>query len=1018
MNKNKYSDYIKFIAFILCFVGIPLGMAFTGYYYTFQSNKSILEKKLSNEINAFYTKLEPFADQQKFWISILENTVANYSKKGKNNQETANNIVNNLTRLQKDYEFEYIVFNPTYGAIADIASDTLGGNLDEIKKAVHVLWKFQSLHSFDISLEDQEILGKVFGPQFFVNHLNSDSYDKKGASLCWTDSLYKRRLIWNIYIHKFLVLVFLKQKYLDDLNCIKTYLDNSVNELTEGFGFSIKNTNNNSYLHLKNEKQLIEEIEKASFIYEKDHFLEVSSDNYYIYPYFLRPGLTIYGYFDKSKINNIKPSVYWVVCLLLVSILCILLSIYGWKVIILHRLIKVSIKWKLIFLFFFANGLPLLVLIFIGNDFLRQARNEYIQQKIEEGTSFLQDFDEKYELEYARAIIRKEKIKRDIIKRRGFFGEEELEDLYNGISSDTWCLFVIASEGQTLLRNSDGIFNDGDLKKNSSGSYKGEIKYSHMKSHRFDNHLSTQIEFSQKLGYYMLNKFNNKTIDTKKAAEVELILESVLRKKLDLFIYDIFVKLGNYMPVGLGQNVHPALFDYISIKNNEVYDYFMFSTLKTESFQNNYFNKVISKANRNEIGLKVIVWNPKLGFSPKKEKSLELESFRQRLNSYPVNQPIIINHNKTDYIAMGFDCKHIVKSKLIGLYPLFLIDEQVLRKRNELIIFSIMSLIVTLTLSSIIIKSFLAPLSVIYTGAKSIEQKNFQHRLPKLGRDEFGAIGKIFNEVIVDLEELSVAGAIQEQLLPNSEIKTGHFSLYGKSVAMGELGGDYFDFIEMEDNKFAVALGDVAGHGVGASLIMAMAKAGLITLDSLLITPQKLIERLHEMIYKSKTQNQRKIMTFQYMYLDGESGEALYSNAGGCSPFIIRKSSGIVEELKLPGAVLGAFKKGKFTETSVKFESGDAIVFYSDGIVECKDEKGTVLGYDNLKILLQKCWNENAEKFYNNIYQSYLEYIGGQKADAEDDVTIVVLVFNKSSVVQDNFGCIIESDAEHSQLVN
>ena len=57
MNKKKYSDYIKFIAFILCFVGIPLGMAFTGYYYTFQSNKSILEKKLSNEINAFYTKL-------------------------------------------------------------------------------------------------------------------------------------------------------------------------------------------------------------------------------------------------------------------------------------------------------------------------------------------------------------------------------------------------------------------------------------------------------------------------------------------------------------------------------------------------------------------------------------------------------------------------------------------------------------------------------------------------------------------------------------------------------------------------------------------------------------------------------------------------------------------------------------------------------------------------------------------------------------------------------------------------
>ncbi|MBP5467628.1 MAG: SpoIIE family protein phosphatase, partial [Candidatus Riflebacteria bacterium] len=299
----------------------------------------------------------------------------------------------------------------------------------------------------------------------------------------------------------------------------------------------------------------------------------------------------------------------------------------------------------------------------------------------------------------------------------------------------------------------------------------------------------------------------------------------------------------------------------------------------------------------------------------------------------------------------------------------------------------------------IIIKSFIYPLSFIHDGAKAIEQKNFQYKLPTLDRDDCGALGEIFNEVIGDLEELSVAGAIQEQLLPNSEIKTGYFNLYGKSVPMGALGGDYFDFIEMEDNKFSVALGDVAGHGVGASLIMAMAKAGLVSLDSLWKKPQQLILKLHEMVYKSKTQNQKKIMTFQYIYLDGESGQGIYSNAGGCSPFIIRKSKEIVEELKLPGAVLGAFKKGKFSETSIKFDIGDAIVFYTDGIVECKNKSGTVLGYDKLKNLLYKCWNKDAKIFYNNVYNSYLEYIGGNKADAEDDVTIVILVFNKPTEV-------------------
>ena len=393
----------------------------------------------------------------------------------------------------------------------------------------------------------------------------------------------------------------------------------------------------------------------------------------------------------------------------------------------------------------------------------------------------------------------------------------------------------------------------------------------------------------------------------------------------------------------------------------------MLATIRTKFFQRSYLRRVIPQANRNEIGLKIICWNNENLFIPENEFSLSLEDFRKRLSPYPIKEPIILKHRNADYIAMGFDCKHIERSKLIGLYPLDLIEEHVALRRNELILFSLLSLVVTLILSSIIIKSFISPLSAIYDGVKAIEQKDFDYQLPPLGRDEFGAMGKFFNEVIGDLEELSVAGAIQEQLLPNSEIKTGYFSLYGKSVPMGALGGDYFDFIEMEDNKFSVALGDVAGHGVGASLIMAMAKAGLVSLDSLWKTPQKLITKLHDMVYKSKTQNQRKIMTFQYIYLDGESGQGLYSNAGGCSPFIIRKSKGIVEELKLPGAVLGAFKKGKFTEKSVEFDVGDAIVFYTDGVVECKNKSGVVLGYDNLKILLQKCWDKDAKKFYNNV---------------------------------------------------
>jgi serine phosphatase RsbU (regulator of sigma subunit) len=263
--------------------------------------------------------------------------------------------------------------------------------------------------------------------------------------------------------------------------------------------------------------------------------------------------------------------------------------------------------------------------------------------------------------------------------------------------------------------------------------------------------------------------------------------------------------------------------------------------------------------------------------------------------------------------------------------------------------------------------------------------------MPDLGRDEFGSMGGIFNDVMIDLEELSVAGAIQEQLLPQQQIETGCFSLFGRSIAMGELGGDYFDHIEISNDKFSVLLGDVAGHGVGAALIMAMAKAGIIQSEDLLDQPLALLNRLHGLIYASKTKKQKKIMTFQYLCVEAQNGKATYANAGACSPIIIRKSQDSAEELTLAGAALGAFKKPNYSEITIDFAPGDAIVFYTDGIVEARNSRGEELGYDNLKILLKNCWNENAETFYNNIYQNYMKHLGDE--GAQDDLTIVILVY-------------------------
>lgn len=1001
MKKNRIYDLIKFVIFVICFVVIPSIMVITGYFYTRQKNKNTFFKSLSREISGFFTNLESFSDKQRFWCLLFNNNIIikNQTKKEKEIKKTIENLGNSFKELNEYYDFDYIVYHPKFGTVASLSSDCLEGELYERNIAIDAAWKFMVLRQ-PPTKNEEIILGKVFGPQFYIEHLIKNI--KKELELCWTDSCYKRRLIWANIFNNCLVMAFIKPESLTDIENVKTFLGKTKDKLSYNFGFSIKDTQRDIFIHSGISENRKQEIESAALIYERDRLSKIETEHYYVFPKFLRADVTIFAYFDKKDIKCIEPSFYWILGLLFTSGWIICLGLYGWNILWKHELDKVSIKWKLGFLFFFANGIPLLVLMYIGNDFLNQSKTDYIQKIMNEGTSFLQDFDEKFELEFGKSIIREKRIKSLITSSKPkLINKKELESFYSGISSDTWTIFIVGTNGHILVRNYEGIYNQDDLKRTKNGRYNRSQSSYAKTTNKFDRNLSQQMQFGQKLGNYLLKKFNNITVSPKEATEVELMIETTSRKKAEYFVLNIIDNFGCFTPFGFGKNICPALIDSFSISGDMEHEYLVINTIRIVEFQKRYLDKTISEVNKNELGLKVVVVRDAEKYInryfPQKEESKELDDFCKRLSPYPLEDAVLLNHKGIDYVAMGFECKHLEECKLIGLYPLASINDYVSTRRKEFIIISIVSILIMFILSSIIIRSFLKPLSEIYTGAKAIEQKNFQHRLPKLGRDEFGAIGNIFNDVIVDLEELSVAGAIQEQLLPNSSIETGSFSLYGKSVAMGALGGDYYDFIEMEDNKFSVALGDVAGHGVGASLIMAMAKAGLISLDSLWNEPQKLISELHNMVYKSKTQKQRKIMTFQYMYLDGNTGEAIYSNAGGCSPLIIRKSSGIVEELKMPGAVLGAFKKGKFSETTINFEAGDAVVFYTDGIVECKNSEGTMLGYDNLKSIFKNCWNENAEIYYKNIYNKYLEYIGGDESKAGDDVTIVVIVFNKKN---------------------
>ena len=1001
MNEHRFTDYIKFFTFFACFVGIPVIITFFGYNYEKRVNYEKSVKNLSSKIYNFYTKLTPFSNQQIFWIHLFNNQISKKALKGKTVRESMENIAYLFGQLSKKYDFEYLVYNPYEGMIASLSHDTLGGNERQKTLALTDCWNYH--YKYDIwakskYTEVEEARGIVFGPQFYIAHTkHSIENETLEMNLCWTDSLYQRKPFWFGLKNNSIMMAFIHPESLKNTRCLTPFLQEATSEIGHNISFEVIDENDSEYLNSSNNRS--SEVGLALKKYETNPSLKIETENYIIYPKFLRPGILVAGIVKKSDVPvGISSSLnYWLYIFSAIFIFSIVIFAFGWQVIVNKKLDRVSIKWKLCFLFFFANGLPVIVLAYIGNDFISQVSENHIQNLIKEDTGFLQDFDEKYELEFSKCIINTEKIKASVFtpERNSSMTFDDLNKFYEGISKHTDYCYFIASKTQLLVRNNHGTFNQDDLK-----IIEGDSSKTKYKGKRINKNTIKLIRLSEKCGRFFLEKVNNCSMNEKNLAEMELLIENLLRKNANTVVFDYLDKRGSFSKFGLGQQSKLTFTDTYSYGKHSGFDYYMILSLDKEDFIESYLNRAVPSANRNELGMRVVVWSSESGFIPSFEESDDLLELIKRLSSYPIKDEIIINHKGVDYIATGFNCKHITDYKIIGLYPLDLVKEYVGSKKRDFLWISFLCLFITLGLSVTLIRTFINPLKEITSGTQAIVQKNFDYRLPKLGRDEFGDMGKIFNEVMVDLDELSVASAMQKQLLPTSSIKTSRLDLYGKNVSMVDMGGDYFDFIEMEDNKFAIALGDVAGHGVGASLIVAMAKSALIQLDNLWKEPLKLLTRLHEMIYLAKTQKQKKIMTFQYMFVDGEQGEAIYSCAGACSPFILKKETNSVEELKLPGAVLGAFKKAKLNEINIKFAPGDAVVFYTDGIVECKNTAGEMLGYDNLKSLIKKSWNPDAETFYKNIYQSYIEYIGSEE-NAIDDITIIIMTFKENPTEAD-----------------
>ncbi len=240
------------------------------------------------------------------------------------------------------------------------------------------------------------------------------------------------------------------------------------------------------------------------------------------------------------------------------------------------------------------------------------------------------------------------------------------------------------------------------------------------------------------------------------------------------------------------------------------------------------------------------------------------------------------------------------------------------------------------------------------------------------------------------LHELNVASEIQQSILPRDFIKDDNIDLYAKMTAAKAIGGDFYDFfwVDEQKTKLAVIIADVSGKGVAAALFMTVSRT-LIRANSFneLKTGQ-IFTRVNETLEKDNT-NMMFVTAF-YGILDTTNGELMYTNAGHNPPQILRKDS-IESMTEQHGMALGVMPDLTYEEHVIKLEENDMLFLYTDGVTEAETENGSFYGDDGLAKGLESNRNLAASELVNTIGSDVNTFAAGWPQS--DDITMLAMRF-------------------------
>jgi sigma-B regulation protein RsbU (phosphoserine phosphatase) len=240
-------------------------------------------------------------------------------------------------------------------------------------------------------------------------------------------------------------------------------------------------------------------------------------------------------------------------------------------------------------------------------------------------------------------------------------------------------------------------------------------------------------------------------------------------------------------------------------------------------------------------------------------------------------------------------------------------------------------------------------------------------------------------------KDLSFARDVQMSMLPSSCPEVKGYQIAASSTPAREVSGDFFDFIDIDENQMGFVIADVTGKSVSGALVMTASKSVFRLLSEEKLTVGEIMKRANRQIKKDITKAKGMFVALLYAVLDLEQKSINLCSAGQTQPILLSAKNGEAKLIETEGDAfpLGIIEDADYQETQLPLESGDVAIFYTDGVVEAMNKKEKMYGFERFIEVIKEHRGLDAEIFLEKLIDDINSFVG--KAEQHDDLTIVVI---------------------------